>query len=279
MNPNTNRIISTSEVFFATPGNLARKLFFFVTCTGHYYYEDGYRLIRDHYNSFLIMHILSGSAKVSCNEKEYMARKGDTVFMNCYKPHGYEACGELETLWLHFDGPLAAEYFNEINGLNECIISLKDSYPVISGLQKIFHMHKSSNNINEAVQSAYISRILAALFSNPIPCTDQKNCWMEATISYIEDHISEELSNKVLAKNVSISEFHFSRIFKKESGYTVQEYITKIRITSAKVLLKNTSLSLKEIAYRCGFSNESSFSNAFKRNTAMSPGKFRSTVI
>ncbi len=273
-------VLPISQVYFATPSNLARKLFFYITCAGHFYYEEGYNLVRNQYNSYLIMYILNGSAKVSYHNKVYSAVKGDTVFLNCYKPHGYVSGSNLETLWVHFDSLQAAEYYNEINKLHDdCIIQLKNPYPVINGINKIIHMHSEGGNIEEAVQSAYLTKILAALFSNPQLDTDEKSTLIEDTISYIEAHISEELCINDLAKHVAVSKFHFSRVFKKETGYTVQEYITKARITNAKVLLKSTGLSLKEIAFRCGFSNASSFSNAFKRNAAMTPGKFRKTII
>lgn len=279
MNPRVNNILPESELFYATPSNLACKIFFYVTCAGHFYYEEGYRLLRNQYHSYLIMYIINGSAKVMCNDKEYIAKKGDVVFMNCYNAHGYEACKKLETLWFHFDSVQAAEYFNEINQLHECVITLKDPYPVVNGMNKIVQMHRLGKNINEAMQSAYISRILASFFAPSGQYSDNRKHLVEDTIAYIGDHLSEELCIKELAKNVSISEFHFSRVFKKETSYTVREYITKTRVTHAKVLLKSTRLSLKEIAYRCGFSNESSFSNAFKRNTDMTPGKFRSTWL
>lgn len=266
MKPTIDYILPISQVYFATPSNLARKLFFYITCAGHFYYEEGYKLVRNQYNSYLIMYILNGSAKVSYHNKIYHTAKGDTVFLNCYKPHGYVSGENLETLWVHFDSAQAAEYYNEINKLHDCIIQLKNPYPVINGINKIIHMHSAGGNIEEAVQSAYLSKILAALFSNPQPDTDEKSTLIEDTISYIEAHISEELCINDL-------------IFKKETGYTVQEYITKARITNAKILLKSTGLSLKEIAFRCGFSNASSFSNAFKRNAAMTPDKFRKTII
>ena len=54
-----------SDIFFSTPSNQTLKLFYYVTCTGHFYYEDFYRLHRDSYNSFLIMHIVKGKANIA----------------------------------------------------------------------------------------------------------------------------------------------------------------------------------------------------------------------
>lgn len=265
-----------SEIFFSTPSNQTLKLFYYVTCTGHFYYEDFYRLQRDSYNSFLIMHIVKGKAKIENLLGSYELTAGDTVFMDCHNPHGYEAISDLETIWFHFDGVNTKEIYNELREQYNDFVVLKNSFHIMDRINKIYMSYKNGRKVQEGVQSSYISRIIAEFFNIKVDNSDRLNL-MEEILSYIDEHFKEELSVKTLAKKASLSEFYFSRLFKKETGYTIHEYIIKTRITNAKQMLQLTSLSLKEIAYSCGFTSESSFSTSFKKNTGVTPGAFRST--
>lgn len=89
----------------------------------------------------------------------------------------------------------------------------------------------------------------------------------------------EKLTIEKLAAYVNISPFHFSRIFKKETGYSPYEYIIKTRIDKAKTLLKKTKLGIKEIAFEVGFNSEANFSNTFHMNVNMTPKEFRNTPL
>ena len=65
------------------------------------------------------------------------------------------------------------------------------------------------------------------------------------------------------------------RIFKAEYGMTVYAYILKRKIETAENLLRNTSLSVKEIADTLSFTDEHYFSNIFKKKTCMTPCEYR----
>lgn len=60
-------------------------------------------------------------------------------------------------------------------------------------------------------------------------------------------------------------------MFKRETGYTLREYLLNTRINAARFYLRTTHLSLKEIAYRCGYGSDSTFCTTFKRITGMTP--------
>lgn len=269
-------ILNKSDIYFATPSNLARKLFFYITCLGHFYYENNYKLWRDDYDSYLIMYILRGSAKIYYEDRMYVAKKDDIVFMDCHKPHGYQACGDLETLWFHFDGQNTKDFHKAILDMWEGgIISLKETYVARSNIQKLYDCYHEKWMLNEATQSAYITKILAEFFPTVSKYSDQKSSIIEETLQFINRNYGEKLSLKILAGNVALSEFYFSRLFKKETGFTPHEYIMNTRITKAKIFLKSKKMTIKELAFSCGFSSESAFVNAFKKHTGMTPGEFR----
>ena len=98
---------------------------------------------------------------------------------------------------------------------------------------------------------------------------------VEEVLSFINEHIDQPLTLESLAQRVSLSSFYFSRVFKRETGYTLREYLLNTRINAARFYLRTTHLSLKEIACRCGYGSDSTFCTTFKRITGMTPLEYR----
>jgi AraC family transcriptional regulator len=78
-----------------------------------------------------------------------------------------------------------------------------------------------------------------------------------------------------LAAACGFSERYFSRLFRKLTGIPVSQYIKSAQVSKAKVLLLETDLPLKEIAYRLGYSTSANFSASFRAATGITPGQFR----
>lgn len=96
-------------------------------------------------------------------------------------------------------------------------------------------------------------------------------------LEYIENHLQEPLTVRVLSCELGISESHISTSFKKEIGISVSEYIRRMRIDTAKSLLEYTEFSCLEIAEYLCFSSDCHFSQVFSRYTGMSPREYRKT--
>ena len=92
---------------------------------------------------------------------------------------------------------------------------------------------------------------------------------------FIHEHYSRKLMVRQIAEIAAISESHFARVFKRETGHPPAEYVNMIRIDKAKKLLRAGGLSVTEIANFTGFASPSHFSTAFSRATGISPAEFR----
>ncbi|NLK95286.1 MAG: helix-turn-helix transcriptional regulator [Clostridiales bacterium] len=92
---------------------------------------------------------------------------------------------------------------------------------------------------------------------------------------YIEQHYSENITVKYLAKLVNMSVSSFNRIFKKETKLTPIEYLIELRIEKSKKLLRREELSITEIAIRCGFNSSAHFSSSFSRLLNTTPSNYR----
>ncbi len=93
--------------------------------------------------------------------------------------------------------------------------------------------------------------------------------------TYIDENYSRELSLDDVSRVVNISPYYFSKLFKEESGENFIEYLTRVRISHAKELLKNPELSIKEICVLSGYSDPNYFSRIFKKQEDVTPSEYR----
>lgn len=93
---------------------------------------------------------------------------------------------------------------------------------------------------------------------------------------FISDNFSNpELSLKSVADYVGLNEKYFTTKFTQKTGSTFRDYLTKLRVEKAKILLKTTDLKIYEICESIGYNNVEHFNRMFKRLTDVSPGVYR----
>ncbi|TLS51805.1 response regulator [Paenibacillus antri] len=98
---------------------------------------------------------------------------------------------------------------------------------------------------------------------------------IERIKSLIESRYNENLTIAQIAEEVYLTTTYVCLIFKQETGYTLNEYMTKVRMDRAIDLLKDSSIRLYDICYAIGYSEPGYFSKQFKRYTGLSPSEFR----
>jgi AraC-like DNA-binding protein len=95
---------------------------------------------------------------------------------------------------------------------------------------------------------------------------------------YIQQNFAEDLSLSQVAKAVNTSTFYFCKMFKKGTGLNFTEYVSRVRIESAKNLLLNPNLRISEIAYQVGFQSLTHFNRVFKKMIGESPTEYRAKL-
>lgn len=83
--------------------------------------------------------------------------------------------------------------------------------------------------------------------------------FLKLGLDYIEQKLFLDISLEECAKAAGYFLYHYCRVFNAAIGITVKEYIRKRRVSEAVKMINETSLSLKEIAYRCGFNSQENF--------------------
>ncbi|MDO4402664.1 MAG: AraC family transcriptional regulator, partial [Clostridiaceae bacterium] len=146
------------------------------------------------------------------------------------------------------------------------------------------------NNIDENCKKNVVSQIeikiailniLAVLYNNNLLVNECGNVdnykieYIKKVILYIENNYKRKICVKELAKEINMNEQYFCRFFKNIIGKSPMQYINEYRIKKSEELLKKTDMKIMQICLESGFNNMGNFINTFKKQTGLSPMKYR----
>jgi AraC family transcriptional regulator len=92
---------------------------------------------------------------------------------------------------------------------------------------------------------------------------------------FIQEHLDEDLSVDRLAKLAHFSPFHFHRVFRALAGEGVHEYVRRLRLERAAVLLRSTGRDVTAIAFDAGYETHEAFTRAFRQHFGLAPSRYR----
>ena len=99
---------------------------------------------------------------------------------------------------------------------------------------------------------------------------------LSEVVEYLHNNYTKDISSQELASLIDLSVGHLNRKFKNIMGETPIQYLLKVRINKAAERLKMTDDTIAEIAYTCGFNNQTYFNRQFKKLTGLTPKMYRS---
>lgn len=99
--------------------------------------------------------------------------------------------------------------------------------------------------------------------------------YVKRAIDSIEKNYSKEIKIELLCKDFKINKSYFCTLFKNETGKTFINFLNNYRVEKSKDLLKDSSISLLDIAHTVGFNNQSYYCTVFKKFTCLTPLKYR----
>lgn len=273
-------VSAKSDYYIYTPSKTALEMFLYPLQCGLFFYLPGYLLSRESFDSFLLMYIKKGELLLQYDGRSQRAVAGHFLFLDCYHQHAYQTDTDTECLWCHFDGVLARAYYTNITSRLGHIFSVPDASSILTGLTAILDTFRTGSIVREPLLSKYLTDILTEflLFSPKENPACSYAGMAERIVTYINEHFTEDIPIRRLAEQASLSPYHFIRTFKKETGFTPHEYLINTRMATARYLLKNSRLSVKDICFNTGFSCESVFCSAFKKRHGMTPAQYRDQV-
>ena len=127
----------------------------------------------------------------------------------------------------------------------------------------------------EQLREWFISKMDAACQSIHDRKKTQSGTVVEKARAYIRENFRREISLDDVSREVNVSPYYFSKLFKEESGENFIEYLTRLRIEEAKRALEQQDMSIKEVGIRVGYADPNYFSRIFKKQTGMTPREYR----
>lgn len=215
--------------------------------------------------------VFSGKGVYQIGGKTYHIKKGQMFLTPSGVKMRYfpDKNDPWEYMWFSMKSPIGEEYAE--------ILGFSVENPVLQ-CDKFSEIQIALKSMFDALveeRGGYFTAL--STFYKILEMCVQKNV---TGIKAIKEHIDQtfslpEFNINSLCHDVGISHAQLLRQFKKEYGVTVIKYVVKKRIDLACSLLKNTDLSVKSVAYSCGFLDEVHFMKTFKKEMGISAGKYK----
>lgn len=127
----------------------------------------------------------------------------------------------------------------------------------------------------EELQRWFVEKMTVAGRNVATKREEKSNSIIEKAKDYIKLHYKKDMSLDDVSREVNISPYYFSKIFKEETGENFVEYVTNIRMAKARELLRETDYSMKEICTMVGYSDPNYFSRSFKKKVGVTPTEYK----
>ena len=264
-----------NEYIVNIPQGLNNRLFG-VELAGITYEDCNYEIIRQKNEIYTIEYVISGTGYIEKEEKKYIVHGGDTYILTPGTKVRYysDAVNPWRKIWINATGELLGEAMKTFSVPD---ITVFCGLNTMRFFERIIEVCENKDISPEEIRlrCAEICMGMLMYIGESIGGKDKIDSDAAIIKDYIDMHTEEKLNICNIAALIYKSESQTIRIFKKNFGVTPYDYHLDNKIKRAKSLLLNTNLSVKETAYRLGFSDEHYFSGIFKKKTGKSPTEIR----
>ncbi|TXK86002.1 helix-turn-helix domain-containing protein [Paenibacillus sp. N3.4] len=184
--------------------------------------------------------------------------------------YSLNAMRQLERL----DAKLLREFYEDFLQMSHHVLHYKGlrAHQVFS--EQLLSLQASSITRSIADLRHWLTTMVEEATSH-IHANEECQTVVEKAKQYIHQHINEDVSREDIASHVNMNPDYLTRIFKRETGLTISDYVLQERVELAKDLLMRTDLPIGSIASSVGYNNFSHFSKMFKKATAINPQDYR----
>lgn len=232
------------------------------------------------HNLFEIYYLEEGSCHYFIDNETYEAKAGDIVLIPegiIHKTVYLDSDAKRRLIYctqMHIPAPVS-RYLTNIGYIYR---NKKVSNETLSILNEIEKEWSSPDKFSDNMILCHMHRFFFLLARNPdteVP-SRSTNTYTTATIAYIKENYFEDVTLTDLAARCMVTPEHLSRTFKRDTGLGISEYLSITRLQHAQFLLRSDlTLSIAEVAKRCGFNDSNYFSKRFKEAYGISPLSFR----
>jgi len=261
-----------------------------VACAGVSYLQTDYQIgktgegegfLGDENNKVHVHYLIStrgGEGKIKLGNKQYIIKPGSVVLLPAGTPFLYELSGEYwDMCWLLLHDCPQYKFIHQLAPSVYSSINAERLYQTMS-------LIKEFNHGESYYQSDILLRLVEVLIYQ---IAQTLNMGQQLTKQQLKFHslfrrVNKQLqlpwTVKTLAAEMHMSEPHFFRLCKKETGKTPIKLLTHSRLEYACYLLRYTQYNLEQIADNVGYGDSASFAHRFKKQYGVSPGGWRKKV-
>ena len=251
--------------------------------------QNAYMEQAHHHIEYEIFYIDSGSVELGIEDSVTTARAGDVIFMHPGTEHYVKKIEGIEYHYyaMVFDSSVLGYEGEPVrNTLNSIRVSrfVKIPEDILAKLRRASESKKEEEFGNELIVKSVLFDIIAHILNthqyveiSDNTRTEQTHMVnaIDVTLSYIREHYRENISLDDVLKITSYSKSHFIRLFKKNMGMNLTDYINKYRIEKSCLDLIYTSKNVTEIATENGFNTVQYFSKMFKNYMKCTPKQYQ----
>lgn len=159
---------------------------------------------------------------------------------------------------------------------------LRDREEVFPILRQLIMEHDADTTGNELLCQTLFFQLLVMTarlwremtLSDPAPALR----YVREAVAYIRHHYDQDLRVRDIAGRVKVNENYLQKVFKANEGVTIVEYLTRVRMDRAQMLLRNTAIPVQEICDYVGVNSRQYFSKLFRDRFGVSPARYRKSV-
>jgi len=255
-----------------------KKFPFCISLAGITYEDTNYFVERKNSPEFVVEYVMSGKGHIEREEKKTTVGAGDVYILPIGDTHCYysDPINPWRKIWFNASGPLFDELCNVYNISGKYVFRSLDAYDLMKKMLDICGEGIYSPNEVNARAALVLLEIVMLIADHESEAIDED---AKKLRTYLDLHITEKVSLAALADQIFKSESQALRIFKKAFNVTPYDYLIKSKINLAQRLLRGSTLSIRDIAYRVGFNDEHYFSNIFKQKCGVTPSDYRNYII
>ena len=269
-----------------TPSPFARANLVHLQETGRLTATAAHTSRRERLQSFLCFVVCAGSGQLVYDGQHFPLKAGDVVFLDCRRPYAHStggSAGELWTLqWCHFYGPcVAAIYEKYCERGGRPVFHPADAGRFSELMSQIYAAAGNDDYIRDMWLNEKLNTLLALLMAESWQPTSLRNPRRPArrdvapVREYLEEHCTEKIALESVAEHFFLNKHYLARLFKEQYGVSVNSYLTQVRITRAKQMLRFTDKAVSVIAAECGLEDANYFSRVFKKVEGVTPKQYR----
>lgn len=251
---------------------------FEIIISGRSWCDGSYRIFRECSEFWVIEYISSGMGSIEINGKVYYPQKGDVYLLPSGSRHCYYS--DAKEPWIktfvNFRGAVADGLASAYH-LKGIVLFPGVEQAVAERFFQIYTMMQNRN-----LEDAYvifkteiliheIFHILGQKIKSSIGISDE----MKKIKDYLETHVSVSVTIDELSALIYRSPDYLIRHFREEFGMTPYKYFIEKKMEAAKTMLRDTSLSVKEIGELVGYEDAHYFSNVFRKESGIPPLQYR----